>query len=141
MNYYRRKPAVIEAVQYDGTDESAKSIRRLHENDGKFDNIYLWRQCLYLNNKKVKLGDWVVKEDGKVFVCKSDEFEIKFGRVESLPPVNVEVVQTENTETWLKENSRKKNTVAIFLAQKFMCIVRDNGEWEKLPPIDHDYQK
>lgn len=83
MNFYRRKPAVIEAVQFDGSKESIKKILALddfHAISWRNDSrrlVFFWRD--------IKVGDWVVKEDENLSVFKSDEFEIKFARVLEVP--------------------------------------------------------
>lgn len=81
MRFQRKEPAIIEAIQYDGTSESCEKIRTLDAGASRFvrkkDSIIILR-----NGKFVEIGDWVVKEGGSLSVYQSDQFEIAFDRIE-----------------------------------------------------------
>jgi hypothetical protein len=72
---YRKKPVVIEAIQYDG---SGKSISDIYCNLGnKFsirgDNLYI--QTLE-GEMRANVGDYIIKGvNGELYPCKPDIFE------------------------------------------------------------------
>ena len=73
----RKKPQIIEAIQHDGTNETLSKIRNLR---GKKDAVQTVFSSLYIDMKKVDVGDWVIREGNHVFSVSAAEFEILFER-------------------------------------------------------------
>lgn len=77
MAQYRKKPVVIEAVQWDGTYEKAQEINEWNEN----------QQWPIMDDRRMKIptregltiasvGDFVIKGvKGEFYACKPDIFE------------------------------------------------------------------
>ncbi len=75
---FRKKPVVIEAIQYDGTEKSFNRIKKWCEPD---------IEVTAYNNKKLRIptlegvhdvsvGDWIIKGvKGEFYPCKPDIFE------------------------------------------------------------------
>ena len=84
MAKYRKKPVVIEAVQWDGTNgdlikEWGKGFRKI-EYDLKpaILRIYTLEGVM-----EASLGDWVIKGiKGELYPCKPDIFEATYEKVE-----------------------------------------------------------
>lgn len=87
MNKYRKKPVVIDAVQFDGTEESAINIASIEDfegvidfKSGNFDGFYI----LTLEGRMhVSPGDYVIRGvQGEYYPCKPDIFEMTYEKVE-----------------------------------------------------------
>lgn len=86
---YRKKPVVIEAIQYDGTGESWEAIEDFmgEESDGLV--MYGFNEDMQPSARytapaiktlegymKVSVGDWIIKGvNGEFYPCKPDIFE------------------------------------------------------------------
>lgn len=78
MKKYRKKPLIIEAIQYDGTTKSARSICDWINNSGecaKMDSM----GCIDIYTPggimKADEKDWILKGiKGEFYVCKPDIF-------------------------------------------------------------------
>ena len=81
MSKFRKKPVVIEAIQYDGTHMTAHNIYDLSHG-----------QISYIDGKltirtpegtmEASSGDWVIKGvKGEVYPCKPDIFEATYEAV------------------------------------------------------------
>jgi len=84
MPKFRRKPVVIEAVQYDGTE---MSIVEILEMKGINTSIRVDAGDLIIrtHNKLIiaAQGNWIVKkENGELYMYKPDVFDQSFERVE-----------------------------------------------------------
>lgn len=84
---YRKKPVVIDAIQFDGTEESALEIASIEDfegvidfKSGNFDGFYI----LTLEGRmRVSPGDYVIKGiQGEYYSCKPDIFEATYEKVE-----------------------------------------------------------
>ena len=85
---YRKKPVVIEAVQWLGGDESWEEILKFSENP------HYRRMDLLAGNGKITIktlegemtadkGDWIIKGiKGEFYPCKPDIFEQTYEKVE-----------------------------------------------------------
>ena len=74
---YRKKPIVVEAMQY--TAESCRAIHEwigmFHEGDGYLCSTGFLIETLE-GQLEVKVGDWVIKGvEGEFYPCKPDIFE------------------------------------------------------------------
>ncbi len=81
MDKYRKKPVIIEAVQFDGTEEC---FDRIHTWAGKGEVVYtfqgmnnlpyMWIKTLE-GDMRCVLGDWIIKGvNGEFYPCKPDIF-------------------------------------------------------------------
>ncbi len=83
MPKFRKKPIVIEAIQYDGTNEKAHEIYKLSTRNvsfipGKELTIRTLEGAMTAN-----VGDWIIKGvAGEVYPCKPDIFEATYEPVE-----------------------------------------------------------
>ena len=82
MSKYRKKPVEIEAVKFDGTDETAKWLLSQLKS-GKID-----KACnkLYIKTLEgimvAKIGDYIIKGvNGEFYPCKPDIFEKTYDKV------------------------------------------------------------
>lgn len=83
-NTYRKKPIVVEAIQYKGTNENSKDISALapdvliqfhHPIIGSHDQPYLVIPTLE-GDMIGFINDWIIKGvNGKIYPCKPDIFE------------------------------------------------------------------
>jgi len=70
----RKKPVVVEAVQYIGTKESIAKILSLDNNIGLFPD-HLEIKTLE-GTHRADIGDWIIKGiKGEFYPCKPDIFE------------------------------------------------------------------
>jgi hypothetical protein len=86
MAQYRKKPVVIEAFLYDGTEESATDIASIEEFEGMLDFKSGSFGGLYINTLEgqmhVSPGDYVIKGiKGEFYPCKPDIFEATYEKV------------------------------------------------------------
>jgi hypothetical protein len=84
MPKFRRKPVVIEAVQYEGTE---MSIVEILEMKGINTSIRVDAGDLLFHNPnglmRAKKGNWIVKEEnGELYRYKPDVFDQSFERLE-----------------------------------------------------------
>lgn len=78
---YRKKPVVIEAIQYDG---SGKSVSEIYCNLGT--EFYLNADGLYIKtlegDMKANVGDYIIKGiNGEMYPCKPGIFEKTYEEV------------------------------------------------------------
>ncbi len=82
---YRKKPVVIDATQFDGTDESAErlGLDKFTEIDS---DSYVWG-CKTLEGSMVAIkGDWIITGvKGEKYPCKPDIFEMTYEPVNERP--------------------------------------------------------
>ena len=87
MKKYRKKPVVIEAIQWDGSPEAAYCITHIQGFDGR--RIY-WldpaEDGLLIDTLEgamtANLGDWIIKGiKGEIYPCKPDIFEMTYEEV------------------------------------------------------------
>jgi len=86
MDIYRKKPVVIEAIQYNGTEQSAIEISSIEDfegmldfKSGKFDGFYINTLEGQMN---VSNGDYVIKGvQGEFYPCKPDIFELTYEKI------------------------------------------------------------
>ena len=72
---FRKKPVVIEAIQYDGSRENLASILKLGNS-----SIMLYPDHLVIKtlegNHRADKGDWIIRGiKGELYPCKPDIFE------------------------------------------------------------------
>lgn len=80
---FRKKPVVIEAVQYDGTPVGAKLIKEFinYTTTLIITSEYLGIETLE-GEMKCSSGDWVIKGvNGEFYPCKPDIFEKTYEEV------------------------------------------------------------
>jgi len=81
---FRKKPVVIEAVQWLGTGESMDEIRDLDPGtqqavDFTSDNVFL---STLEGQMIASIGDWIIKGvKGELYPCKPDIFEATYEQV------------------------------------------------------------
>lgn len=96
MPKYRKKPVIIEAIQWDASAETWNELQKLGMTD--VEPGEMGKECFYINTLEGKMkcekGDWVIKGvKGEFYPCKPDIFEQtydkcdSFGVVESLHSV------------------------------------------------------
>ena len=82
MPKFRKKPVVIEAIQYDGSHNSVHEIYELSEWKISFINNRLTIRTLE-GEMLASEGDWIIKGvSGEVYPCKPDIFEATYEPVE-----------------------------------------------------------
>lgn len=88
MAKYRKKPVVIEAVQWNGSDKSLLEIKKLHSVP-PIAQAWCLRQGeqLELPTLEGKMwankGDWIIRGvKGEIYPCKPDIFEATYEFVE-----------------------------------------------------------
>ena len=82
MPKFRKKPIVIEAVQFDGTKNNLAEISRLSYNIGVYAPCVLAIKTLE-GNMTASIGDWIIKGiQGEVYPCKDDIFRATYEPVE-----------------------------------------------------------
>ena len=74
---FRKKPVIIEAIQYDGSKENIASILKLGN------SIMLYSDHLVIKtlegNHRADKGDWVIKGvKGELYPCKPDIFNLTY---------------------------------------------------------------
>jgi len=88
MPRYRKKPVIIEAMQWDGSEESAAQIRTMLSedvsyevtNEGFFVKLYISTREGELN---ASIGDWIVKGiKNEVYPVKDDIFNLSYDPLE-----------------------------------------------------------
>jgi hypothetical protein len=77
---FRKKPVVIEAVQWLGTGESMDAIRDLDTGtravDFTSDNVFI---STLEGQMTASIGDWIIKGvKGELYPCKPDIFEATY---------------------------------------------------------------
>ena len=89
---YRKKPVIIEAIQWDGSYESYKEIKKCfsdlittsinyHE---KYNKVYFWKIFTLEGGHEVSPGDYIVKGvKGEYYPVKPDIFRETYEGVES----------------------------------------------------------
>jgi hypothetical protein len=91
MSLYRKKPVVIEAIQWDGTWDSLDTINAYYpklETSGLIENkVNKTIQSWYIRTLEgmycVSKGDYIIKGvKGEFYPCKPDIFELTYEAVE-----------------------------------------------------------
>ena len=85
MAMYRKKPVVIEAVQWDGNDASLEAIGDLaYDGNRHIQQIGDKLEIPTLEGvMTASVGDWIIKGvSGEVYPCKPDIFEMTYEKVE-----------------------------------------------------------
>lgn len=86
MPKYRKKPVVIEAIQFTGGAYSVKEIvdeLRIPVNLYEFTNGGMFYIYTLNGTHKVNIGDWIVKGvEGEFYPVKSEIFEVTYEKVE-----------------------------------------------------------
>ena len=84
---FKKKPVVIEAIQYGGSKESCREMKRVFGK--KFQNCLYFAESgnMYISTLEgkmlVDIGNWVIKDtDGWLYPCKKDIFEMTYEKVE-----------------------------------------------------------
>ena len=80
MPKFRKKPVVIEAIQYDGTENSVVEILQLKETTSSTRSIRVDAGDLLIHTlegvMRAAKGDWIIKGvNGELYPCKPDIFE------------------------------------------------------------------
>ena len=83
FNDYRKKPVVIKAIQWDGTEDLASKIASIDEfagmldyTSGEFDGFYI---DTLEGRMKVSEGDFIIQGvKGEFYACKPDIFEMTY---------------------------------------------------------------
>jgi hypothetical protein len=85
MEKYRKKPVVIEAVQFDGTKDNAEKIKEwtnatIHTSqDRSINNLYI---STLEGVMTASTGDYIIKGvNGEFYPCKPDIFEKTYEKV------------------------------------------------------------
>lgn len=80
MAQFRKKPVVVEAVQF--SMESLDDLKKLREftNNDDVDFNYIGNKFLYIEtlegNMRAEEGDWIIRGvNGELYPCKPDIFE------------------------------------------------------------------
>ena len=84
---FRKKPVVIEAIQFDGSKENFREMKRVFRKKFKDCVYFADSGNMYISTWEgkmlVDIGDWVIKDtDGWLYPCKKDIFEMTYEKVE-----------------------------------------------------------
>lgn len=89
MSFFRKKPVVIEAIQWKGDNESFSTIVALSRPNGQVqrrivDNGAIDLMIYTLEGvMRANIGDWIIKGvQGELYACKSDIFDMTYEKVE-----------------------------------------------------------
>ena len=85
MAKYRKKPVVVEAVQYDGTEESLLKIMQLQSHKPSWIRVDAGDLLISTLEgvMRATVGDYIVKGvKGELYPCKPDVFEKTYELVE-----------------------------------------------------------
>lgn len=85
MAKYRKKPVVVEAVQWDGSKKSAQAINKF--NGGQLWTIKTDNRRMYVPSPEGGIwaspGDWIIKGvQGEFYSCNPDIFESTYEPIE-----------------------------------------------------------
>lgn len=80
MAKFRKKPVVIEAIQYDGTENSVVEILQMKETNSSAKSIRVDAGDLLIHTlegvMRADKGDWIIKGvNGELYPCKPDIFD------------------------------------------------------------------
>lgn len=86
---FRKKPVVIDAVKFDGSDNSIVDIMAINRNEkgiGRAVDIDHGGKTLFIHTLEGKmeasLGDWIIRGvKGELYPCKPDIFEATYEAV------------------------------------------------------------
>jgi hypothetical protein len=84
---FRKKPVVIEAIQWDGTWEGVPALKvfckdLFERNDLDWKRSFLWVKTLE-GEHLVSPGDWIIKGvKNEFYPCKNDIFQMTYEPVE-----------------------------------------------------------
>ena len=82
MPKFRKKPVVIEAIEFDGTNESAAEIYKMSMRNISYLDGKLTIRTLE-GDMTANVGDWIIKGvKGEVYPCKPDIFEATYDPVD-----------------------------------------------------------
>ena len=82
MPKFRKKPIVIEAIQFDGSPESAQEIYNLSTREISYIGDRLTIRTLE-GDMTANVGDWIIKGvAGEVYPCKPDIFEATYDTID-----------------------------------------------------------
>ncbi len=82
MPKFRKKPIVIEAIQFDGSPDTAHEIYKLSTRDISYIGDHLTIRTLE-GPMTASVGDWIIKGvAGEVYPCKPDIFEATYEPVD-----------------------------------------------------------
>ena len=91
MTKFRKKPIIIEAIQWDGRMETLAKIQKLNTLNR---DIIIGEDFIDANKKSLmidtlegvhegKIGDWIIQGvSGELYPCKPDIFEMTYEKVE-----------------------------------------------------------
>ena len=85
MAKYRKKPVVVDAIRWDGSDQSQREIviwangRRVIRG---FDTDYYLSIASLKGQMRAAPGDWIIRGEGEFYACKPDIFEATYEPVE-----------------------------------------------------------
>ena len=89
---YRKKPVVIEAIKFDGTNETAKKIIEFSEHLIELYEAEMVNQVMYPpyliiptleGSMTASVNDWIIKGiSGEFYPCKPEIFEATYDLVE-----------------------------------------------------------
>ena len=87
MTKFRKKPVVIEAIQYDGTENSVVEILQLKETASSARSIRVDAGDLLISTlegvMRADKGDWIIKGvNGDLYPCKPDIFDKTYEPIE-----------------------------------------------------------
>lgn len=87
MPKFRKMPVVIEAIQYDGTENSVVEILQMKETNSSAKSIRVDAGDLLIHTlegvMRADKGDWVIKGvNGELYPCKPDIFDKTYEPVE-----------------------------------------------------------
>jgi hypothetical protein len=89
MALYRKKPVIVEAIQYDGTNFAEIQEFCIKEIICHYGSRNLQPKCIIIpdstKNITININDWIIKNmNGEFESCDSDTFERIYERIASL---------------------------------------------------------
>ena len=85
---YRKRPIVVEAIQWDGSSKSGQEVTAFGQGAVTWHFNQNTMRCDTLEGPglHVSVGDWIIRGvEGEFYPCKPNIFEATYGPVESSP--------------------------------------------------------
>lgn len=105
---YRKKPILIEAIQWDGSYESQGQIVTWSKGavSGWFDGAYHLVVETLEGTMRAEVGDWIIRGvQGEFYPCKPDIFEATYSKV--LDDGEQQTLDEEALEEWIDGYERR----------------------------------
>lgn len=134
VRLYRKKPVVVEAIQYNGNNE--KECERF---SGERLQLYTLKNpvetCLLWRAGMISVGDFLIKDsNGIVSLCKKDDFEELYELIEEnkMPPKEQGLVPVLNIldYVFVLTSRNDPETYDVYHENRFLAEVNAGRTWD-----------